>query len=97
MNKCTHCGNWFTSRYPNARLCLSCWKKREHAFAQWDGLQSYIRLLEAELETANEMETEPAIPPPMLSKLIRLCHPDRHGNSPMANEVTRWLLEQRKA
>lgn len=27
-----------------------------------------------------------------LNKLVRLCHPDKHGNSPMANEVTAWLL-----
>lgn len=89
--KCTHCGGWFSSRYPNARLCLACWKKREHAFAQWDGLQAYVRTLEAELEAA----FEPAIPGEMLAKLIRLCHPDRHSNSPMSNEATKWLLEQR--
>jgi hypothetical protein len=38
-------------------------------------------------------------PPPieqnMLSRLIRLCHPDRHGNSEASNEATAWLLSQR--
>lgn len=37
-----------------------------------------------------------AIPKDMLPKLIQLCHPDRHGNSALSTEVTRWLLEQRK-
>lgn len=32
----------------------------------------------------------------MIMPLIRLCHPDRHGNSKDANDVTRWLLEQRE-
>jgi hypothetical protein len=27
--------------------------------------------------------------------LIRLCHPDRHGNSPEATQITQWLLEMR--
>lgn len=38
----------------------------------------------------------PAIPEDMLKKMIFLCHPDKHGNSETAGEVTRWLLEQRK-
>ncbi len=29
-------------------------------------------------------------------KLIQLCHPDRHDNSQLANEMTRLLLEVRK-
>jgi hypothetical protein len=29
-------------------------------------------------------------------KLIQLCHPDRHDNSPTANEMTRLLLDVRK-
>ena len=32
----------------------------------------------------------------LISKMIRLCHPDKHGNSKAANEVTQWLLGQRK-
>lgn len=38
----------------------------------------------------------PAIPPDMLARLIRLCHPDRHGGSEAATVATQWLLEQRK-
>lgn len=36
-----------------------------------------------------------SIPPAMLNQLIRLAHPDRHGNSQTANHVTAWLLAQR--
>lgn len=27
-----------------------------------------------------------------LPGLIRLAHPDRHGNSPLSNRITGWLL-----
>lgn len=37
-----------------------------------------------------------SIPSEMLSRLVRLCHPDKHGNSPASNEVTSWLLAQRQ-
>jgi hypothetical protein len=36
------------------------------------------------------------IPENMFRKLLMLCHPDKHNNSPLATEVTQWLLEQRK-
>jgi hypothetical protein len=32
------------------------------------------------------------IEPGMLRRLIQLCHPDRHGDSPASNEATRYLL-----
>jgi hypothetical protein len=35
------------------------------------------------------------IPPDVLNTLVRLAHPDRHGNSPAANRATTWLLQQR--
>ena len=38
----------------------------------------------------------PGIPDDMLSRLIRLCHPDRHGNNSASNEATSWLLAQRQ-
>ena len=37
-----------------------------------------------------------AIAPEMFKKLLFLCHPDKHNNHPWAQEVTRWLLEERK-
>lgn len=38
-----------------------------------------------------------SIPEDMLGRLIRLAHPDRHGNSEASNKATAWLLSQRKA
>jgi hypothetical protein len=39
---------------------------------------------------------EVAIPSAMFKKLLMLCHPDKHGNSELSHEVTRWLIEERK-
>jgi hypothetical protein len=36
------------------------------------------------------------IPQERLMALIRLCHPDRHAGSELANETTKWLLSLRK-
>lgn len=33
---------------------------------------------------------------PKIDQLLRLCHPDRHANSPLATEITTWLLSLRK-
>jgi anti-sigma-K factor RskA len=39
-----------------------------------------------------------AIEPEMLARLIRLCHPDKHGNgSEASTTATQWLLAQREA
>ena len=37
------------------------------------------------------------IEPDMLARLIRLCHPDRHGGSEASITAIQWLLAQSKA
>jgi hypothetical protein len=32
----------------------------------------------------------------LIRRLMRLCHPDKHANSPASNEVTRWLIAMRE-
>lgn len=44
---------------------------------------------------AERPSKRPAIPPPILRRLLWLCHPDRHGDSEAATSVTAWLLAQR--
>lgn len=29
-------------------------------------------------------------------KLLMLCHPDKHGNSELSTEITRWLIDVKK-
>lgn len=45
---------------------------------------------------AFQMSSMPVIDPLLLKRLLSLCHPDKHGNSAMATEVTRQLLAMRK-
>jgi hypothetical protein len=50
---------------------------------------------EALLEQFRQMKAMGAIPKDMHRRMIQLCHPDKHGGSTAATEVTRWLLEVR--
>lgn len=31
-----------------------------------------------------------------IKALLRLCHPDRHANNKLSNEITKWLLQLRE-
>lgn len=33
------------------------------------------------------------ITPTRLRRLLQLCHPDRHDNSPLSNEMFHWLMD----
>lgn len=60
-------------------------------------LQRRILMLErqATLQGLPRQHASGPIPSEMLKRLIMLCHPDRHAGSPMSNQMTQWLLEQR--
>lgn len=56
---------------------------------------------EATLMAQNVLKLNEAYLPLVLSQdkvneLIKLCHPNRHNNSKESNEMTKWLLAQRK-
>lgn len=105
------CGRQFYPKFESARQCYPCWKGKsgpqpvdasalDDARAEIERLRRQlalrdlrIRLAETDLALEREVNAEFRAYVP---RLIRLCHPDRHGNSPVANETTRWLLAQRK-
>lgn len=43
----------------------------------------------------HEPETQVVELGTMWRKIMMLCHPDKHGNSELSQEVTRWLIENR--
>ena len=96
IKRCDHCRTLFDAKFPSAKLCLDCWKKRERAFAEYDDLRAELARLDTEVRRLRHaLHHQQGIPPEMLKRLIGLCHPDRHGNSEPSTEVTKWLLAQR--
>ena len=67
--------------------------RRENA-----SLKETVQRLQADLRAAHRSR-RPAvggtsIPPKRVLQLIKLCHPDKHKDSPEATEVTQWITAQ---
>lgn len=108
---CEECGDTFTRAPGESwkRLCLPCWKASpaarkaapdrlaqltaELAEARAESARLRLRVLARELD--GQRAKPEGIPPDMLRRLVRLCHPDRHDGSESANQATAWLLAQR--
>lgn len=91
MRICDGCHKSFFSKYENTRLCYNCYKKRDHAFKWHDHLVAENHRLEVLL---SEEKRKKILPTEMARKLLMLAHPDRHNNSKLSNEVTKWLLSK---
>ena len=72
-------------------LCVRCW----YAGRASTGRKSS--------SAGSKSSTGPKLPPravdefsDRLREMIQLCHPDRHGGSELAGQVTQWLLRVRK-
>ncbi len=109
MQKCPDCGNSYWRDVPWKKRCLSCWQKAKNSTSRTAvdsaaevenrRLRAEAAMLRSEVRTLRSVIAIRAasIPADMLVRLIRLCHPDRHGNSNAATLATQWLLEQREA
>lgn len=71
----------------------------EFAFFQlrnkWDALVTRINAKGGE-EFLTQDQTQSQFSEAELTKLIMLCHPDKHGGKPMATELTQKLLQLKK-
>jgi len=80
-------------------VCWECSQTIKQLAANAHALESLRKenyLLRVKLEIASRAPG--TIPPKILGQIIRLCHPDKHAaGSQSANEVTVWLLKQRRA
>jgi len=95
---CIDCGATFERDAEWKVRCASCWGARKRS-RSGDPVHERLRAenaaLRAELEA---LRRAPAIPPrlvELLPRLLQIAHPDKHGNSRAANEVTRELLALR--
>jgi hypothetical protein len=82
VSTCVDCGSYFYRAATESwkRRCLSCWLATK----------------------ATKPAAAPVQPDPVVGELrdnirglLSLCHPDRHGNSQLSTNVTRWLLQVR--
>lgn len=48
------------------------------------------------LGNIGDIEAASKLPAPLIDRLIHFCHPDKHDNSNVANELTQELLKIRK-
>jgi len=107
MAQCQDCGRPFGREHHYQRSCPICFKEsREYKILAGDKglarLQVECGALQKELETYKALVQKLRRKPQeigvkdRLRDLIALCHPDKHGNSRRATEVTQWLLQQRR-
>ena len=106
MKQCEKCQTWFVAKVSYAKLCYPCWKRRQDAEATAEELEreneslrrsnATLRRLLDETHRLTNPAPATALPAELLGEMIYLCHPDRHGNSAVANRVTSFLLAERK-
>ena len=84
---CAECGAGFYCDDSESwkKICISCFKKKKAK-----------ERCSAEKIVYVEKIVKEKIPSEILSRIIRLCHPDKHSNSQASNEITAWLLSQRE-
>lgn len=78
---CQSCGERFHRDVGEhwKRLCLSCWIATQPPRTKPAPAVDPLR---------DELREQ-------MRGLLSLCHPDRHGNSTLSTNITRWLLELR--
>lgn len=94
---CKDCGDtfWRDEGEEWKRLCLDCWKEKKR---QEDGreaeLQQEIEQLRVSLASARReaASARPFLDRRVIKRIISLTHPDKHGGSETATEVTQQLL-----
>lgn len=79
---CSDCGSMFP------RAAGEGWKLR--CLPCWRAMRTQREAAPVPAVTATPIE------PARVRQLIQLCHPDRHGGSPLAHDVTAWLLGLRR-
>jgi hypothetical protein len=101
-HECEECGRmavWRKDNEPWKTKCSFCWKQG-NGYDLSPG-ERYALELEVELVEARAVAKKKTAPPCQfspqeLTQLLRLCHPDRHGNSALSNEITRRIIDIRR-
>jgi hypothetical protein len=94
---CVSCGERFTVAPADhwKTLCRRCWFAEASARIRVSALQQEVAQLRGELAQMR-LSAPSRIDLKRWRQLLALCHPDRNGNSEMATDATRWLLDIRE-
>lgn len=94
MGACTSCGT-YAGEEAWRKLCKRCYAKKKKA--EESGKIDYERLWKDAIGRLNQQQQATNINEDLLKRLIMLCHPDKHGGSAVAEDVTKQLLSIRKS
>ncbi len=98
MPDCTNCGA-FAGEEKWRKLCGRCFRLQKQK--EYESLEEELAAARADYAELRQAVKKgiglgPTIPPDRLKALIQLCHPDKHGGSKAASDMTQWLLSLRK-
>lgn len=99
---CKNCGRSFWQDEDWKLLCLDCWKARKRQEQSREAelqsevaqLRTSLAQLRLNLATARceAAKARPLLDRKFLRRVVSLTHPDKHGGSEAATEVTQLLL-----
>jgi len=95
---CPICGGDFYQDEPWKTLCLDCWIKSKNAektvavpVHELQDLHDRLAHYELSLALADESSFESQFKE-RIKDIIFHCHPDKHGNTQRATDLTQWLI-----
>ncbi len=93
---CSHCGQLFTPKYANLKLCYPCYVKRDKALDAYDVLLAEVSSLRRQLIVANRNQRRTTTAPDAPDKqtlrwMIQQLHPDKHTNADYSTAAVQWL------
>ena len=88
-NPCPKCGRPTRYGFP------VCWRCHVHDQVEEARHAGYAEGHAAGYTDGRAVQRAQVLDVHRLRQLLQLCHPDKHGGSLAANEVTAWLLQQR--
>jgi hypothetical protein len=77
-------------------------QNREKRRVQHELIEAYNEIIRLQLRVNGKSASHPKVikdrilTPDMIMNLIKLCHPDKHGGSQIATEITQQLLDLKK-
>ena len=108
MKTCAVCRDSFEERNHWERMCYACWKQNKvddlrseiNSLHLKEDLHKEIIIdLRDQIGELNDkidgtfLDDDQNELSCRLRDLIKLCHPDKHGNSKLSNNITSWLIE----